>query len=41
MGAIEAQVQRAARGRRHDEPYGGLFGVPSASMRDALADMMR
>jgi hypothetical protein len=24
-----------------DEPYGGLFGVPSASMRNALADMMR
>jgi hypothetical protein len=24
-----------------DEPYGGLFGVPSASMRNALADMTR
>jgi hypothetical protein len=24
-----------------DEPYGGLFGIPSASMRDALADMTR
>jgi hypothetical protein len=24
-----------------DEPYGGLFSVPSASMRNALADMMR
>jgi hypothetical protein len=24
-----------------DEPYGGLFGVPSISMRNALADMMR
>jgi hypothetical protein len=24
-----------------DEPYGGLFGIPSASMRNALADMMR
>jgi hypothetical protein len=24
-----------------DEPYGGLFGVPSTSMRNALADMMR
>jgi hypothetical protein len=24
-----------------DVPYGGLFGVPSASMRNALADMMR
>ncbi|HEY1781317.1 MAG TPA: hypothetical protein VGG79_12975 [Roseiarcus sp.] len=24
-----------------DEPYGGLFGVPSASMRNALDDMMR
>ncbi len=22
-------------------PYGGLFGIPSASMRDALADMLR
>jgi hypothetical protein len=24
-----------------DEPYGGLFGVPSDTMRNALADMMR
>jgi hypothetical protein len=24
-----------------DQPYGGVFGVPSASMRNALADMMR
>jgi hypothetical protein len=24
-----------------DEPYGGLFGVPSTSMRNALADMVR
>ncbi len=24
-----------------DLPYGGLFGIPSASMRHALADMMR
>jgi hypothetical protein len=24
-----------------DEPYGGLFGVPSDSMRNALADMLR
>jgi hypothetical protein len=24
-----------------DLPYGGLFGIPSASMRNALADMMR
>jgi hypothetical protein len=24
-----------------DMPYGGLFGIPSTSMRDALADMMR
>jgi hypothetical protein len=24
-----------------DEPYGGLFGVPSTSMRNALSDMMR
>jgi len=24
-----------------DEPYGGLFGVPSTSMRNALADMTR
>ena len=24
-----------------DEPYGGLFGVPSTSMRNALDDMMR
>ena len=24
-----------------DQPYGGLFGIPSTSMRDALADMMR
>jgi hypothetical protein len=24
-----------------DMPYGGLFGIPSASMRNALADMMR
>ena len=24
-----------------DEPYGGLFGVPSSSMRNALTDMMR
>ena len=24
-----------------DLPYGGLFSIPSASMRDALADMMR
>ena len=24
-----------------DVPYGGLFGVPSDSMRHALADMMR
>ena len=24
-----------------DVPYGGLFGIPSASMRNALADMMR
>jgi hypothetical protein len=24
-----------------DEPYGGVFGVPSTSMRNALADMMR
>ena len=24
-----------------DEPYGGLFGVPSTSMRNAPADMMR
>src|ERR1700733_12413504 len=24
-----------------DEPYGGLFGVPSTSMRNALTDMMR
>jgi hypothetical protein len=24
-----------------DEPYGGLFGVPSTAMRNALADMMR
>ncbi len=23
-----------------DVPYGGLFGIPSASMRDALSDMM-
>ena len=24
-----------------DLPYGGLFGIPSTSMRHALADMMR
>ena len=24
-----------------DEPYGGLFSIPSTSMRNALADMMR
>jgi hypothetical protein len=24
-----------------DEPYGGLFGVPSTAMRNTLADMMR
>ena len=24
-----------------DLPYGGLFGIPSESMRNALADMMR
>jgi hypothetical protein len=24
-----------------DEPYGGLFGVPSTAMRNALTDMMR
>jgi hypothetical protein len=24
-----------------DQPYGGLFGIPSTSMRNALADMMR
>ncbi len=24
-----------------DEPYGGLFGVPSTAMRNALVDMMR
>ncbi len=24
-----------------DRPYGGLFGIPSESMRNALADMMR
>ena len=24
-----------------DHPYGGLFGIPSTAMRDALADMMR
>jgi len=24
-----------------DRPYGGLFGIPSAAMRDALADMTR
>jgi hypothetical protein len=24
-----------------DQPYGGLFGIPSAAMRNALADMMR
>ena len=24
-----------------DLPYGGLFGIPSTSMRNALADMMR
>jgi hypothetical protein len=24
-----------------DEPYGGLFGIPSTAMREALADMMR
>jgi hypothetical protein len=24
-----------------DEPYGGLFGVPSTAMRNALADMTR
>ena len=24
-----------------DEPYGGIFGVPSTAMRNALADMMR
>ena len=24
-----------------DEPYGGLFGIPSTSMRNAFADMMR
>jgi hypothetical protein len=24
-----------------DEPYGGLFGVPSTAMRNALDDMMR
>jgi hypothetical protein len=24
-----------------DEPYGGVFGVPSTAMRNALADMMR
>jgi len=24
-----------------DLPYGGLFGIPSDSMRNALADMMR
>jgi hypothetical protein len=24
-----------------DLPYGGIFGIPSTSMRDALADMMR
>src|SRR5208283_1876558 len=24
-----------------DMPYGGLFGIPSTSMRNALADMMR
>lgn len=24
-----------------DQPYGGMFGVPSTSMRNALADMMR
>ncbi len=27
--------------RSFDIPYGGLFGVPSESMRNALADMMR
>jgi hypothetical protein len=24
-----------------NEPYGGLFGIPSESMRNALVDMMR
>ena len=24
-----------------DQPYGGIFGIPSTSMRNALADMMR
>jgi hypothetical protein len=24
-----------------DEPYGGLFGVPSTAMRNALDDMIR
>jgi hypothetical protein len=24
-----------------DQPYGGLFGIPSTAMRNALADMMR
>jgi hypothetical protein len=24
-----------------DEPYGGLFGIPSTLRRDALADMTR
>jgi hypothetical protein len=24
-----------------DQPYGGLFGIPSTAMRHALADMMR
>ena len=24
-----------------DQPYGGLFGIPSTAMRNALSDMMR
>ena len=24
-----------------DQPYGGLFGIPSTAMRDAFADMLR
>jgi hypothetical protein len=24
-----------------DQPYGGLFGIPSAATRNALADMVR
>ena len=24
-----------------NDPYGGIFGIPSESMRNALADMMR